>query len=272
MTVSTGKGPWYRLWGSTSIDTIGRITAHYKHPNRLLPYWVLGIVHSGERTIQVGADAGRLATGGYFLLPPHIYHEGINEDMHDVTFIHFVMDGAPTEPPGRFNADDLVLPIFGESPVDANVHRSFHYLHEIYQSELAGERFLHVQLEALLYQLSFHMQKRLLMNSRNSRLCDDMLKFILARLAGDLNATAFERQFGLSYRQLNLIFKNQFQTTIKQKTVEMRVDHAFNLLMLGESIANAAEKSGFQDYFYFLKCFKKLKGVTPKELKKSYFR
>jgi AraC-like DNA-binding protein len=42
--------------------------------------------------------------------------------------------------------------------------------------------------------------------------------------------------------------------------------------MLGETIAAASEKSGFNDYFYFLKCFKKIKGFTPKDVKKHFFR
>jgi AraC-like DNA-binding protein len=102
-----------------------------------------------------------------------------------------------------------------------------------------------IQLQAMLYQISFNMQKRQVLTDRNSKLGDDLFQFILAHLTGELSAELFEARFRLGYRQLNLIFRQQFKTTIRQKVIELRVDHAFHLLMLGETIA-ASDKSGFK--------------------------
>jgi YesN/AraC family two-component response regulator len=94
-----------------------------------------------------------------------------------------------------------------------------------------------IQLQAMLYQISFNMQKRQVLTDRNSK--------------------------------LNLIFRQQFKTTIRQKVIELRVDHAFHLLMLGETIA-ASDKSGFNDYFYFLKCFKKNQMLYAENREKTF--
>ncbi|GGG22641.1 AraC family transcriptional regulator [Paenibacillus abyssi] len=264
--------PWFRLKSDAEIEMIGRISAHNKHPNRILPCWVLGIVHAGERTVKVGKHKGRLTIGEYFLLPPNTFHSGIEEDLHDVSFIHFQMRGEAMEIPQQIDSSMISLPIYGKLPKDSDIYKTFQYVHDQYRSELVGNHFLNIQLQAILYQLSFYMQKRRILNKRNNKLGDDLFQFVLSNLTEELTAEVFERRFGLSYRQLNIIFKRQFNTTIKQKVIELRVDQAFNMLMLGESIAVAAEKSGFKDYFYFLKCFKKIKSFTPKDMKKNFFR
>lgn len=264
--------PWYRLTGDASIETIGRISATNKHPNRVLPTWVLGIVNSGERTVTVGKHPLCVSSGEYFLLPPNVFHSGINEDSHDVSYIHFYMQGEAIHTPKQIDSRMIMLPIFGKTPKDSGFFNNINYLYNQYRSELLHNEYINIQLQAILYQISFSMQKSEVLTKRENKIGDDLFQFILNHLASDLRAEVFEEKFGLSYRQLNVIFKRQFKTTIKQKVIELRIDHAFNLLLLGESVAEAAERSGFKDYFYFLKCFKKVKSFTPKELKRNFFR
>jgi AraC-like DNA-binding protein len=264
--------PWFMLKGDATIETIGRISATNKHPNRVLPTWVLGIVNSGERTINVDKYLVSVTIGGFFLLPSDVFHSGVHEDAHDVSFIHFYMNGEPIGTPTQIDSGKIMLPICGQVPKGTNIFNSFHYLYDQYRTELVDNTFVNIQLQAILYQLSFAMQKAQVLSTRNHKMGDALFQFILNNLTNEITAEVFEKKFGLSYRQLNIIFKKQFKTTIKQKVVELRIDHAFNLLLLGESISEAAEKSGFNDYFYFLKCFKKIKSFTPKEMKKNIFR
>jgi AraC-like DNA-binding protein len=266
------SGLWYRLSGDAVIETIGRISANNKHPNRILPCWVIGIVHSGERTIKVGKLKHCVMVGEYFLLPPNLFHSGVDSDEHDVSFIHFNMAGEAADVPVQIDSGVIALPCFGLLPKDTDLLKSINYLYDQYRSELVDNRFLNIQLQAILYQISFYMQRRQVMISRDNKLGDELFKFILTNLTNELIAEVFEEKFKLSYRHLNIIFRKQFKTTIKQKVIELRIDQAFNMLMLGESIAGAAEKSGFKDYFYFLKCFKKIKAFTPKDMRKNFFR
>jgi hypothetical protein len=210
--------PWYKLTGDAQIGLIGRISANNVHPSRILPTWVMGVVHAGERTIKVGENTGYAKVGDYFLLPPHQFHSGTDSDKHDVTFIHFTMIGEQANVPSQIDSGNIVLPLFGQLPKDTDLLRSFAYLYDQSRSELVDHRFLTIQLQAMLYQISFHMQKRQVLTDRNSRLGDDLFQFILTHLTGELSAELFEARFRLGYRQLNLIFRQQFKTTIRQKT------------------------------------------------------
>ncbi len=61
-----------------------------------------------------------------------------------------------------------------------------------------------------------------------------------------------------------------FKTTIKQKTIDLKIQYACNLLMNGESIESVVTETGYSDYFYFLQCFKKRIGLTPKQFQKNH--
>ena len=45
---------WYLLEGSPNIISLGRLKTTNFHPDRILPFWILGIVIKGQRTIVVG--------------------------------------------------------------------------------------------------------------------------------------------------------------------------------------------------------------------------
>jgi AraC-like DNA-binding protein len=262
---------WYILEGDAQVTSVGHIAATMVHPRRILQEWVLGIVVSGSRTIMTANEEGYLTSGDYFLLPPNQLHCGIEEDCHDVYYIHFKMKGTKTNPPHELSSNRIVLPIYGHLPKNIDLTQVFRYLNEYYYSSpLVSEHYLNVQVQSILYQISFYMQKKKVWTSSSRLDGDDIIEFIYDNFKEELNYRVFEEKFNLSYRQLNKIFKAQFDTTIKQKIIDIRIQHAFNLLTQGASISTAASESGFKDYFYFIKCFKRVKNITPNELRKKY--
>lgn len=50
----------------------------------------------------------------------------------------------------------------------------------------------------------------------------------------------------------------------------MRMDHAQQLLLLGESVSNIADQLGYSDVYHFSKAFKKHEGVSPTAFLKKY--
>ncbi|WP_276353765.1 helix-turn-helix domain-containing protein [Cohnella caldifontis] len=262
---------WYHLEGEPSVETMGRITAANVHPARNVAFWVLGIVHAGRRTIQIGERRYTFTPGDYFLLPPHIEHGGIETDAHEVFFVHFHMAGKRLAPPSRLRKDQILLPVSGQLPKDLDLFRFVDYLDKQRQLDYAGEQFLAVHVKALLYQLSAFMQNKQMGYDRGS-LADEIFFFLSEHYGDQLGAERLEKHFHLTYRQLNGVFYRRFQTTIRQKLIDIRIQHAFNLLVNGESVAAVAAKTGFSDYFYFLKSFKRKIGITPKMLQQKYFR
>ena len=73
---------WYLLEGSPNIISLGRLKTTNFHPDRILPFWILGIVIKGQRTIVVGDCSCKLTSGDFFLLPANIRHHGIEIDDH----------------------------------------------------------------------------------------------------------------------------------------------------------------------------------------------
>lgn len=232
---------------------------------------MLGIVHAGRRTIQIGDRRFAFTPGDYFLLPPCIEHSGIETDTHDVFFVHFHMAGRRLNPPSRLHKDQILLPVSGQLPKDLDLFRFVDYLDKQHQLDFAGAHFLAVHVNALLYQLSAFMQNKHMGYDCGS-LADEIFLFLSDRYGDQLGAEVLEKHFHLTYRQLNSVFYRRFQTTIRQKLIDVRIQHAFNLLVNGGSIADVAAKTGFSDYFYFLKCFKRKIGISPKMLQQKYFR
>lgn len=268
----TKNTDWYQLEGEVSVDTMGRVTASNIHPNRKVSFWVLGVIYAGRRTVKISEQLLDLTTGDYFLLPPDIEHSGIETDSHEVFFIHFHMAGIKKEPSSRLMNDQILLPIAGQLPQNMDLFRFIDYVDKQYQLDYAGEQFLAVHVKALLFQISVFMQRKHMGYDHNSSLADEIFEFISDHYSRELNADILEKRFHLTYRQLNSVFNKQFNTTIRQKIIDIRVQHAFNLLINGESVASVVTKTGFSDYFYFLKCFKRKKGITPKMLQQKYFR
>jgi AraC-like DNA-binding protein len=64
------------------------------------------------------------------------------------------------------------------------------------------------------------------------------------------------------------LFKKYTGSSVREYINRIRIDHAEDMLAGGElSINEAAHKCGFEDYFYFSKVFKKVKGYAPSKVK-----
>lgn len=75
----------------------------------------------------------------------------------------------------------------------------------------------------------------------------------------DIAASVF-----LSARQLERIFQKYYGESPMRYLREIRMKHAFSLLTeQGESITDAAGKSGFSDVSYFIRIFRMTYGMTP---------
>lgn len=62
---------------------------------------------------------------------------------------------------------------------------------------------------------------------------------------------------------LDRYFKRCFEMTPIEYRNHLRIEHAKMLLAGGFSISDACEKVGFSDYFYFIRVFKKVTGMSP---------
>ena len=87
--------------------------------------------------------------------------------------------------------------------------------------------------------------------------------YIRGNLTADLSSEALCRKFLVSRTKLYQLSVRRFGMGIAQYVAMRRMEEAKRLLREGKSITAAAAKTGFSDYSYFCKAFKKYTGKTP---------
>lgn len=132
------------------------------------------------------------------------------------------------------------------------------------------QRFLSSQIQAILYQLSLAMQKKRLWSNQENGLAGRILRFIDDNKGEQMKNQDYTAAFGKSYSRLNAVFQAVYGVTIKQMQGILRIDQAKRMLSSGYTIAETSAACGFEDYFYFLKVFKKKTGMTPSRYQDLY--
>ena len=255
---------WYQLSPPRSLDIAGYVSTVNSHPQRAdAPYWVLVLVEKGRRTVRCNGDALRAEAREFLLLPPGSTQEPLETDEHSAYFIHFRAEGTPVGSPEKVDADRLLLPACGKIPADFDVFRHTGYLCRQLVKPYAGQEFCLAQLLSLLHALSLHAQLGETWRSGPSARCESLPDFIETHADAPLRAEDYEAAFGRSYHQLNALFRRRFGCTIKQYHQHARMRRAAALLLEGNSASQTAKLCGYEDYYFFIRCFKKAHGEAP---------
>lgn len=85
----------------------------------------------------------------------------------------------------------------------------------------------------------------------------------------DLTLKSLGEQFSLNHDYLNLQFKAQLGSSIYQYILLCRIAISKRLLMQGENVTDTCATAGFNDYSNFIRTFKKMVGVSPKQYAKG---
>lgn len=97
-----------------------------------------------------------------------------------------------------------------------------------------------------------------------------MLLFISDRYmdSEQMALPALAKRFGFSVPYLCRFFKNHTNVTLTDYINELRISRAAELIRNGTPLLAASEMTGFHDYNYFSRVFKKYNGYPPSFLKK----
>lgn len=91
-----------------------------------------------------------------------------------------------------------------------------------------------------------------------------IMKYINKNYSSDISLKSIADNFYLNPSYVSQLFKKETGTTYSKYLVQLRIEKAKELLQnSGLSISEISEATGFNDYFYFLKTFKKMVGVSP---------
>lgn len=97
-----------------------------------------------------------------------------------------------------------------------------------------------------------------------SRLIGPIREYIQEHYQDDITIHDISELFNITPNYFSQLFKKEVGMTFTEYVTTLRVDHACELLRQTDlPIAEIAEKSGYEDYFYFSRVFKKLMGISP---------
>ncbi|MCU6792725.1 AraC family transcriptional regulator [Paenibacillus sp. WQ 127069] len=99
-----------------------------------------------------------------------------------------------------------------------------------------------------------------------------MTAYILENYADKLKLKDLSDYIQLSHSYLQVIFKEVTGSSPIEYLINVRINKSKELMKEGyQNISEISELVGFNDAFYFSRCFKKLEGIAPSDYHKIEF-
>lgn len=131
-------------------------------------------------------------------------------------------------------------------------------------------RALLLQLLAYLYNDSYDGQKLNTQKDKNIEIVSKIVRYIEHHLSEDITLSDLAREVNYSVSYISKIFKSITNQSLTKYIVNKRILHACYLLQGSLPITSVAEMTGFHNYSYFFKVFRKINGMSPTEYKTKY--
>ena len=105
---------------------------------------------------------------------------------------------------------------------------------------------------------------------RRSERLDRFLRYVDEHYTQHVSLEAFARQENCSVSYMSRFLKTQMNQSFQEYVNSVRFHCACRLIAAGgKRLIDVCEESGFSDYRYFSKCFKKYCGMTPEEYRRQ---
>ncbi|MBQ1901437.1 MAG: response regulator [Lachnospiraceae bacterium] len=99
---------------------------------------------------------------------------------------------------------------------------------------------------------------------------DKVVEEIRDHFTENISLTSLAKKYGMSSANLSAQLKDKLQMTFSDYLTSLRIQNAKQLLKNPNvSVQTVAEESGYPDYFYFTKVFKKVEGISPSKYRKE---
>lgn len=99
------------------------------------------------------------------------------------------------------------------------------------------------------------------------------MEYIDLNLHTSIKASELAQYVNLNQSYLSTLFKKETDLSISDYILKRRIDTAKNMLRYSEySAAEISEILAFSSQSHFIRCFKKLTGMTPNEYRKLHYR
>lgn len=106
-------------------------------------------------------------------------------------------------------------------------------------------------------------------NTRNETL-KKILAYIHENYTKNLTIEQIAKSYSLNQNYISQLFKRETGKTFTEYIMELRIRYANELLRSTNlPISEIAELSGYPDYFYFARVYKKVTGITPSQFRQK---
>lgn len=102
------------------------------------------------------------------------------------------------------------------------------------------------------------------------RMIDRVINDIRNHYTEDIQLTTLATKYSVSIARLSTDIKKKIGMTFSDYITQLRIQRAKELLSdESMSVGEIAEIVGYNDYFYFIKVFKKVQGISPSKYRKT---
>jgi YesN/AraC family two-component response regulator len=116
-----------------------------------------------------------------------------------------------------------------------------------------------------------HILREHFLEVRSNELSTQIREYILENLSENLTADHLCNVFFTNKQKLHSIFKEHFNDSIHNYIIKKRIEKAKTLLsQTTKTIDTIAFETGFPNYNYFIKIFKKRTGFSPLQFRKHF--
>lgn len=98
---------------------------------------------------------------------------------------------------------------------------------------------------------------------------NEIITYVNNHISEEMTASSLAAHFYVSETYICRHFKRYTGVTLHKYITAQRIALSKRLLIAGESVSDACQKSGFNDYSHFIKVFKKSVGKPPKQFSKA---
>jgi AraC-like DNA-binding protein len=163
------------------------------------------------------------------------------------------------------------LPLTGPTSPLVDYFPLFRLLEGQYRTGLLDGDELGVQLLAIASQFASLQRRRpTAVADSASLVAKSVLELVHTEYSAQLSGPAISARLGYSYAYLERVFRAAYDRSIHQELLRTRIQAAEHGLQMGKTIKDIAREVGFSDYYYFLKAFKRVTGISPGAFQASY--
>lgn len=245
---------------SISFLGINHCSPHYCNVRNHSGITVIGFILNGQGEITIGSNAHTAAKGDVFLLPKGYKHQvkAIPTQTEEWQYIWInVVGELPVQMLAAYHLlDGAVI----HCPDAESLFREAIVLAQIKTAHVAHQLLPPLFLEILI-QLS---DAKSLTDSDYSHRVQAIKTYLDNQIQEAFQSEELSRHFGLSYKQINRLFKQETGTTVYHYVLQQKMKSAKMMLSQTEmNVSEIAYKLGYSDPQYFSNLFKKKTGTPP---------